>query len=150
MHNLELLLAQLKDDEREAALDAAASRARFDDEVTRAAALLLFLGYSSEAERLVIEKHEYFSTAFYGSSLELIKRFIRAERPAAAAIIYRGLIWEILNAERYKAYPHAAKYYKKLHVIDAAQDIYPVRPRNVQRNTTGPTRQEEFVLEKSR
>ncbi len=79
--------------------------------------LLLRLNEVQRAQKLVLANPQQMANVFYDCLLKLAKQFEEQQCWLAATTCYRSLLWDILNQARYKAYTHAARYYKKLALI---------------------------------
>jgi hypothetical protein len=79
--------------------------------------MLLSLDEAERAQLLVLANVDDIANCFYERLLKLAIRFEQQACWLAATVCYRGLLWDILNQARYKAYSHAARYYKKLELI---------------------------------
>lgn len=79
--------------------------------------MLLCLNEAERAQSLVLANPKEIANCFYDSLLKIAKRLEKQKCWLAATACYRSLLWDILNQARSKAYTHAARYYKKLHVI---------------------------------
>jgi len=111
----------LKDKEQQTARDEAIKLAEQGggqlDDIAVNVDLLLQLNEPERAQLLVLAKPEKIAAVFYDSLLKLAKNFETQKCWLAATVCYRGLLLDILNQGRSKAYTHAARYYKKLAMI---------------------------------
>jgi uncharacterized protein DUF6880 len=81
--------------------------------------LLLGLDEADRAQSLVLANQQAVADIFYDSLLKLAKQFEAKQCWLAATVCYRALLLDILTQARYKAYAHAARYYKKLASLSA-------------------------------
>jgi hypothetical protein len=79
--------------------------------------LLIRLEDFSAAEALVISRFEELARCYYPDLIEFAKAFEAQGETLGAILCYRVLMEDILNEARSKAYPHAARYYKKLRAL---------------------------------
>lgn len=86
--------------------------------------MLLCLNEADRAESLVLANPQAIDSVFYADLLELAKQFVKQKCWLAATACYRGLLCDILNQARNKAYPYAARYYKKLEFISGQVQKY--------------------------
>jgi len=93
-------------------------------ELTDNIELLLCLNETQRAESLVLARQDEIEHCFYDSLLKLAKMFDEKKCWLAATVCYRGLLSDILNQARSKAYTHAARYYKKLTLISKHIEQY--------------------------
>ncbi len=117
----------LDDDEKPAARQEAIQLAEQGNLLESNIDMLLSLDEAERAEKLVLANLGDIANCFYESLLKLAKRFEQQQYWLAATACYRSLLWDILERARYKAYSHAARYYKKLVVIsESIQDYAPL------------------------
>ncbi len=79
--------------------------------------LLIRLEDFAAAQALVVSRFEELPRCFYTDLLDWAKVFEVQDKTLAAILCYRVLLEDILNEARSKAYPHAARYYKKLSAL---------------------------------
>ena len=114
-------LELLNDREQQAARDEAIKLAEQEggvDDIAANVDMLLQLNEAERAQLLVLAKPEKIATVFYDCLLKLAKDFEAQKCWLAATVCYRSLLLDILNQGRSKAYTHAARYYKKLALIE--------------------------------
>ena len=117
----------LSEDEKQAARQEAIQLAEQGHVLETNIDMLLSLNEDERAQRLVLANPEVIMRCFYDSLLTLAKKFEKKQCWLAATACYRSLLWDILNQARYKAYSHAARYYKKLVLIaEHIQDYVPL------------------------
>ncbi len=77
------------------------------------------------AAQVVIQHHAHWDGGHW-HSLPKVAETLEHEHPAAATILYRALLGDILKAARSKAYGHGVKYLGKLtHLAEAADPLLP-------------------------
>ena len=86
------------------------------------AGFLLDHGEAERAAELVLSGPERFPGSLYPSMVCLAEQ-LAPVRPAAAWHLLRNLTDHILGERRTKAYSHAAKYLKQMHILAAQADI---------------------------
>ena len=110
MHYVDLLNENEKQTARTKAIELAEQGEILEDNID----MLLCLDEAECAQQLVLANPEDVANCYYETLIKLAKKFEQQQCWLAATACYRGLVWDILNQARYKAYSHAARYYKKL------------------------------------
>ncbi|TXM67570.1 DUF6880 family protein [Methylobacterium sp. WL120] len=106
-------LAKLPDFEDEEVWERALEHVSRHDDAHRALAFLVAWPSLDRAARLVLARASEWRGAAY-RLLELAAEALEPAHPAAAAILLRRMIDDILGEGRSSAYPHAARYLKAL------------------------------------
>jgi len=124
---LECLDESEKQDARLEAIQLAEQGSGLADYLATHIDMLLSLNEPARAQLLVLANPQATAGIFYSSLLKLAKQFDKHQCWLAATVCYRGLLLDILNQGRSKAYTHAARYYKKLVLIsEQLQDYAPL------------------------
>ncbi len=106
---LERLLAITPKKEQQKLLEKAITAVEAYENKLTAALFLMEHDRIEQAVRIITHNPEAFDGGFYGELLELAEP-LREEYPAAAWILYRALLLDILERGRSKAYHHAVDY----------------------------------------
>jgi hypothetical protein len=117
LHTLEKLLKVIGEEKRELVIDDEAGFIIDDGKVDYSdIKFLIDVKKFDEAEIciLVMAGTKTLNGRFYETLLPMAKSMESEARMLAAYVIYRALLESILDRKFYKAYPHAAKYLKKL------------------------------------
>ena len=117
LHTLEKLLKVIGEEKRELVIDDEAGFIIDDGKVDYSdIKFLIDVKKFDEAEIciLVMAGTKTLNGRFYETLLPMAKSMESEARMLAAYVIYRSLLESILDRKFYKAYPHAAKYLKKL------------------------------------
>ncbi|QPB19256.1 DUF6880 family protein [Rhizobium sp. 007] len=114
-------IAALPDFEEFSALDRAFALVLASKHIYRALAFLVEWPRLDLAAKLVIERrNEWDGGQYY--MLPPVADALQHDHPLAAVVLYRALLNDILSRTRSKAYPHAARYLKKLDALAASSD----------------------------
>ena len=106
---LDRFLAMTSEDKREDELQQAVAVAQEYREKLTAAKFLVGQGHLEKAAYMIVAHADAFDGRCYGPLLYLLEH-LQQEYPAAAWVLYRALLLDILDSKRYKAYHHAADY----------------------------------------
>jgi hypothetical protein len=102
----------------------ARSDAKTMSDLSIAVDLLIHLEDFAAAEALVISRFEDLARCYYPDLIDFAKAFETQGKTLGAILCYRVLLEDILNEARSKAYPHAARYYKKLRALSKSYPGY--------------------------
>ncbi len=119
-------LETLNEDEQSDARKKAIEQAEQGGNIVTSADLLLQLGETERAQKMLISRYQELSQSYYENLTSLVAKFEKANCPLAVTACYRALLLDILNQGRSKAYTHAARYYKKLQVL--AREVHEFQP----------------------
>jgi len=106
---LDRLLAMTPEGKRQKLSDNAIATAEAHRDKLTAALFLMDQGQTDRAAGLIAAHPDAFDGRFYGMLLQLAEP-LRDGHPAAAWVLYRALLQDILESGRSKAYHHAADY----------------------------------------
>ena len=123
--NLEEYLKQIDSSKHEEIIKRAKMIAEGDSELNRGVGVLIYLKELEKAEEIFLSNQEYFNAKHYTTLLWLLDLLGTDGSFVSQIVLYRALLMDLLNRAYSKAYHHAAKYYKKLKVLDNKVIEYP-------------------------
>ncbi len=119
-------LEVLDENEKQQAIDDAIKTAHQGKNFSSNVTMLLALGENEQAQILVLNNPVDAANCYYSYLLDFARQFEKAKLPLAAVACYRYLLLDILARAKSKSYGHAAKYYKKLVVLNGEIETYAI------------------------
>ncbi len=108
---LEIVGEDLRDEMVSAAVDEIQRSDKFSHEDLQ---FLLDCGRERDAEEYLIRHADEIDGDYYSYWIPVAEALVLSGRTEGAILVYRALLLSILERAYYKAYPHAAKYLRKL------------------------------------
>ncbi len=106
-------------EEKQSVINEAITQAESSGDITTRLTMLLSLEQIEKAENLAAKSLVQLEQAFYSTVADLAKAFDKHNACLGATACYRALILDILREARSKAYTYAARYFKKLEVMES-------------------------------
>ena len=106
--------------EKSALMLQAVEDAKALDNVVAAATMLLNLEAVEQAEQLLVSRSGQLADIYYGEITRLVEILGPFNLPLVESLCYRALLEDILNRGYSKAYRYAARYFRKIKLLDAS------------------------------